>query len=106
MLVSDQIRQLLSTISENNYQIKPSNLTIETYKGENFGHYSSSIPFELAKKIGKTPNDTAIEIIKYIEKTNSLRVSRKLRILMDLLIFTYLPPSQLRILLKKSRNKI
>lgn len=92
MLVSDQIRQLLSTISENNYQIKPSNLTIETYKGENFGHYSSSIPFELAKKIGKTPNDIAIEIIKFIEKDELITCFEKIENINGFINF-YLSPA-------------
>lgn len=70
MLISGQIKQTLSEFSEKIYQIKILSPNLETYKGSNFGHYSTSVAFELAKKVGKTPNDISKQIIEYFENEN------------------------------------
>jgi len=41
MLISEQIKQTLSDFSQKNYQITIQNPSIEIYKGENYGHYST-----------------------------------------------------------------
>lgn len=74
MNLSSQITELLKSISQEEFQFSPEKISIELYKGNNFGHYSSSIPFEIARNIGKSPKDIAEIIINKIfeKKENSL----------------------------------
>jgi arginyl-tRNA synthetase len=66
MNLSSQITELLKSISQEEFQVTPDKITIEHYKGPNFGHYSSSISFDIARKIGKSPKDIAEIIINKI----------------------------------------
>lgn len=63
MNLSSKISQELIQIIHKEFQIKLENINLELYKGENFGHYSTSVSFELARHLGKSPKDIA-EIIK------------------------------------------
>ena len=74
MNLSSQITELLKSISQEEFQFSPEKISIELYKGNSFGHYSSSIPFEIARNIGKSPRDIAEIIINKIfeKKENSL----------------------------------
>jgi len=57
MNLSEQITQLLTQVIEREFQIKLTKINLELYKGANFGHYSTSVCFELAKHMGKSPRD-------------------------------------------------
>jgi len=57
MNLSEQITQLLTKVIEKEFQIKLTKINLELYKGANFGHYSTSVCFELAKHMGKSPRD-------------------------------------------------
>ena len=61
-LIKDQIRQAVKT--EYNQEIKEVN--IEFFKGPNFGHFSTSISFELSKILKKNPKEISENIIKAI----------------------------------------
>lgn len=63
MNFSSKISQELNQIIQKNFQIKLEKINLELYKGENFGHYSTSVSFELARHMGKSPKDIA-EILK------------------------------------------
>lgn len=64
MIFSEKIKLTLSNICENHFQQRIQNPNLELYKGEKFGHYSSSISYELSKKVGKKPTDTADILIE------------------------------------------
>jgi arginyl-tRNA synthetase len=82
MNFSTLIIQLLEKISKDEFQIYPKKINIEYYKGENFGHYSTSVSFEIARNIGKSPSDVAdIFIEKIISlKNHDLRFEKILNI--------------------------
>jgi arginyl-tRNA synthetase len=67
MLISDEIKTVIYKIIQKQFQQQLPNLSLELYKGANFGHYSTSVSYEVAKKVGKSPIDVADLIISSIE---------------------------------------
>lgn len=72
MIISEKIKLTLINISNNHFQIPLANPNVETYKGDKFGHYSTSLAFELSKKVGKKPLDTAEIIIQEIYENSEI----------------------------------
>lgn len=72
MILSDQIKLTLSKIIQNHFQLQISEINLEIYKGEKFGHYSSSISYEIAKKVGKKPHDVSNIIINEINEKSDI----------------------------------
>jgi arginyl-tRNA synthetase len=68
MLVSNEIKNSIIKIASKEFQQQISNINLELYKGSNYGHYSTSVAFELAKKIGKSPKDVAEILISKLEE--------------------------------------
>jgi len=66
MNLSQKISELIQKTSEQKYQVELKNINIEFYKGANFGHYSTSACFEIARHIGKSPKEVADEMIDLI----------------------------------------
>lgn len=70
MILSDKLKLELKKISKIHFQIEIENPNIEIYKGEKFGHFSTSLAYEIAKKVGKKPLDTAeIIVSEFNEKS-------------------------------------
>jgi len=78
MNLSQSISKLLSSISQQEFQITPKNLNLELYKGNNYGHYSTSICFEFSKTLGKSPKDIAEILINkiYENKKNEIEFEK------------------------------
>lgn len=70
MNLSSKISNLLKNIALEEFQINIKRPNLELYKGANFGHFSSSISFELAKNLGKSPKDMAEIIIDKVYSKN------------------------------------
>jgi len=74
MILSEKIKLIIKNISKNHFQIEIQNPNLEIYKGEKFGDFSTSISFDLAKKVGKKPNDVADIIIEEINKNTEIGI--------------------------------
>lgn len=76
--VSSKISELLKQTIQEEFQLKIDKINIELYKGENFGHYSTSIGFEIAKKIGKSPSDISNILVNsiYSQKKTDLEFEK------------------------------
>ena len=74
MILSDKLKLELIKITENHFQINIQNPNLEIYKGEKFGHFSTSLAYELAKKVGKKPTDVADILIKEIDEKTEIGI--------------------------------
>ncbi len=72
MLISREIKSTISEVCLKHFQQEVTNPNLELYKGEKFGHFSSSIAYELAKKVGKNPHNLADILIDEIIKNSNL----------------------------------
>ena len=102
MLISDEIKSSIYKTIEKQFQQKINTINLELYKGSNFGHYSTSVSFEVAKKVGKSPSDVADLIIKNIESENIITKFEKIENIKGFINF-YLSES---FILESLRNEL
>lgn len=74
MLLSQIISSKLKQVSRDIFGVDIPKLNLETYKNSNFGHYSTSLPIELSKKIGKSPNEISQIIIDQFYEDKTLKI--------------------------------
>lgn len=68
MIISEKIKLEIKEIIKSLYQIDVEKIPLDFYKGSNFGDFSTSIAFELSKRVGKNPHNLADILIEEIVK--------------------------------------
>jgi arginyl-tRNA synthetase len=67
-LVSSLIKNQIAEAILLEFNVEAKDITLENYKGENFGHFSTSISFELSKTLKKSPIQIAQILSENLEK--------------------------------------